>query len=80
MQLVTKYNNLVTTIQKYINEGKSVPKGTHVPQYIDCDGLFALDVDDSIWEDIELNDELTLSDWLYNENTWQGIQYLHQYE
>lgn len=44
------------------------------------EGLFAMDVDDAIWEDIEVDDDVVAPAWLCDEDTRRGIRYLHQLE
>jgi hypothetical protein len=48
------------------------------PQHIVRDGLFKLDVDDDIWQDVGLDDELEgpIPRWLGDENVRDGIKNL----
>ena len=54
--LVRKYNALCLELGKMIKQ-KKAPQGSIVPIQIELVGLFALDVDDNIWQDIGLTDE-----------------------
>ena len=53
------------------------PFGALAPQCIAREGLFQLDVDDSIWQDVGLEDDgyinSTLARWLADENVRKGI-------
>jgi len=50
------------------------PTGAILPQHISCDGIFQLDVDDDVWQDIGLEDEIAdPPQWLSDENVRQGI-------
>jgi len=49
------------------------------PRDIECDGLFKLDTDDDIWQDVGLNDDYDGNvppQWLSDEQVRQGIQAL----
>jgi len=46
------------------------------PRDIECDGLFKLDTDDDIWQDVGLNDDYDGNvppQWLSDEQVHQGI-------
>ncbi|GLB34365.1 hypothetical protein LshimejAT787_0112490 [Lyophyllum shimeji] len=57
---------------------KKAPRGARCPAKIDVKGLFALDVDDSIWQDVGLDDdedpEVEPPPWLSNEGVRNGIK------
>jgi len=57
-------------LQKLI-QTKKAPKSAVAPLEIKVDGLYQLDVDNDIWQNIGLNDDyngsLAVSDWLENE-------------
>jgi len=55
-----------------------VPLGAIAPQYISKDGLFKLDVDDDIWQDVGLDDDMEgpVPGWLGDENVCTGIKNL----
>jgi hypothetical protein len=74
-QLACDYNKLCDKMQKLISEGKA-PSGEIVPEKVIMTGLFALDVDNAIWQDIGLADE-ELADpplWLCNDAVQSGIK------
>ena len=75
--LVRKYNALCLELEKMIKQ-KKAPRGSIVPIQIELVGLFALDVDDNIWQDIGLTDEndgmLYVPLWLANEDVREGIK------
>jgi len=54
------------------------------PLSIDLDGLYQLDVDDDIWQDIGLSNEydgqVTIPDWLKNEKVRIGIKSLLEFQ
>jgi len=75
--LVRKYNALCLELEKMIKQ-KKAPRGSIVPIQIELVGLFALDVDDNIWQDIGLTEEndgmLYVPLWLANEDVREGIK------
>jgi len=81
--LVRKYNKLCVDLQKLI-WAKRAPKGAIAPLEIEIEGLYQLDVDDDIWQDIGLSDDYdgssTVPDWLGNEKVWMGIKSLVELE
>ncbi|KDR70623.1 hypothetical protein GALMADRAFT_75928 [Galerina marginata CBS 339.88] len=62
-----------------ITLGKA-PRGAVAPLSMELDGLFKLDVDDDIWQDIGLTDDnddgLLIPEWLGNDNIRKGIKSL----
>jgi hypothetical protein len=74
-QLARDYNKLCDKMQKLISEGKA-PPGAIVPEKVIMTGLFALDVDDAIWQDIGLADEESADPplWLCNDAVRSGIK------
>jgi len=74
-----KYNKLCSDLSKMIDKGKA-PRGATAPLLIKLDGLFKLDVDDDIWQDIGLTDEtddiLEIPAWLGNNSVRDGIKAL----
>ena len=77
--LVRKYNKLCEELIHMIKARKS-PRGAVAPLSIDLDGLYQLDVDDDIWQDIGLSDEfdeeMMVPDWLGTEKVRVGIKSL----
>ncbi|KIJ58408.1 hypothetical protein HYDPIDRAFT_102707 [Hydnomerulius pinastri MD-312] len=61
---------------------KKAPCGAIAPLPIACDGLFKLDVDDDVWQDLGLGDELSevLPGWLADEKVRLGIWSLLEME
>jgi len=77
-KLRKKYNDLCTELKALINQG-SAPRGAVVPHMIEKEGLFQLDVDDEIWQDIGLEDtefEGKIPGWLGDDNVREGIKNL----
>jgi len=77
--LARKYNTLCDELTDLIRK-KHAPRGAIVPVYIDINGLFKLDVDDDIWHDIGLSDDIdalqNIPPWLGDENVREGIKAL----
>jgi hypothetical protein len=75
VQLMKMYNNLCTQIAQLIKD-KKAPLGAVAPPLIAREGLFKLDVDDDIWQDIGLdeNDEGFVPKWLGDEDVRSGIR------
>ncbi|KIM34886.1 hypothetical protein M413DRAFT_32940 [Hebeloma cylindrosporum] len=73
-QLARSYNDLCTKIAKHIRHGRA-PSGAICPDKIESKGLFALDVDDVIWQDTGLNDVNSESPprWLCDAKVRSGI-------
>ena len=76
-KLATSYNNLCIQMVALIHQGKA-PQGSISPLPIPRDGLFKLDVDDDIWQDIGLNDDSNglPPAWLADEKVCLGIKSL----
>ena len=78
MKLVSTYNSLVTQIVTLIGAGKA-PRGAKAPSTIDRTGLFELDVDDAIWEDVPDDDSRNSPAlWQSDEDVRRGIRLMHQ--
>jgi hypothetical protein len=75
--LARKYNSLCKDLVDMIKL-KKAPQGAVAPLPIEMDGLFKLDIDDDIWQDIGLTDEndenVEIPAWLGDENVRQGIK------
>ncbi|KDR70808.1 hypothetical protein GALMADRAFT_75558 [Galerina marginata CBS 339.88] len=81
--LARNYNKLCSELVKLIDSRKA-PRGAVAPLQIQLDGLFKLDVDDDIWQDIGLTDDndnpLEIPAWLGNEDVRIGIKALLEYD
>ena len=57
---------------------RKAPQGVTVPEKIEMTGLFALDVDDAIWQDVGLADEDLVDPplWMCDEDVRRGIKAL----
>jgi hypothetical protein len=81
--LARKYNTLCKSLVEMIKL-KKAPKGAIAPLPIETDGLFKLDVDDDIWQDIGLTDEndenVNIPAWLGDEHVRQGIKSLLDFD
>ena len=79
VRLVTKYNKLCENLSSMINIGEA-PRGAVPPHPIEREGLFRLDVNDEIWQDIGLNNDDSvdgdLPQWLSDDDVRQGIKAL----
>ena len=76
-KLATSYNNLCIQMVALLHQGKA-PQGSVAPLPISRDGLFKLDVDDDIWQDIGLDDNSNglPPAWLADEKVRLGIKSL----
>ncbi|KAG6904813.1 hypothetical protein DXG01_006992 [Tephrocybe rancida] len=76
-KLACSYNALCDTMQQLFNKGK-VPRGAICPKQLELKGIFDLDVDDTIWEDIGLEEGTPAAPppWLADENVRAGIKAL----
>lgn len=65
---------------KRLKQENRAPRGALIPPEINKEGLFDLDVDDDIWQDIGLDEATdennTIPGWLGNENIRQAIKSL----
>lgn len=75
--MAKSYNALCDQLVSLIRRGRALP-GAIAPTPIAREGLFKLDVDDDIWQDIGLDEEdSTLTEipgWLGDENIRDGIR------
>ncbi|KAK1228765.1 hypothetical protein PQX77_003642, partial [Marasmius sp. AFHP31] len=79
-QIAQRYNKLCSEIQGYIDKGQA-PGQAVAPKAIPTKGLFALDVDDDIWQDVGLADREDPDQpplWLSDENVRAGIKFMLQ--
>lgn len=79
MTLTKKYNELCRQLKLLIRQGKA-PAGAILPLEIPREGLFKLDIDDDIWQDVGLSDENHgfVPRWLKDNSVRQGIKSLLQ--
>jgi hypothetical protein len=81
--LARKYNKLCTEMVKLIDSHKT-PQGVIAPLSIETDGLFKLDVDDDIWQDIGLTDDHNdggpVPAWLGDDKVRAGIKSLLEHD
>jgi len=77
--LARKYNKLCGQLADLIQSGKA-PRNAVAPLLIATKGLFHLDIDDEIWQDVGLDDEVgnqgPIPRWLGDENVRMGIRNL----
>ncbi|KAG2741777.1 hypothetical protein P692DRAFT_20879912 [Suillus brevipes Sb2] len=74
LKLVSTYNGLCTQLQSLIRQRRAPPSAIP-PHLIARDGIFLLDVDDEIWQDIGLDNEgMHPPAWLSDEATRSGIR------
>ncbi|KAG6823012.1 hypothetical protein H0H92_011726, partial [Tricholoma furcatifolium] len=81
-RLASNYNRIVETMEELIKTRKA-PSHAICPQKIDTKGLYALDVDDTIWQDSGLNDDddsTAPPPWLANEKVREGIKAVLLYD
>lgn len=74
--LVTKYNSLCKKMADLIARHKA-PRNAQTPHPISPGGIWALDVDDEIWQDLGLDEDSETQyppPWLSNELVRQGIK------
>jgi len=72
---------LCSQLSKLINSNKA-PAGAVPPQPIQRDGLFQLDVDDDIWQDVGLDDDQDgpVPRWLGDDRVREGIRALLEFD
>ncbi|KAF8833606.1 hypothetical protein BDN67DRAFT_992812 [Paxillus ammoniavirescens] len=80
LKLVSNYNTLCKQLQTLIDVG-TAPRGAVFPPCISHEGIFQLDVNDDIWQDIGLDDVTTDPPlWLADESVRMGIRHLLEYD
>ena len=79
--MATSYNQLCTQLAALIHKGQA-PTTAVTPKPIQRDGLFALDVDDDIWQDIGFDDgqDVEMLRWLSDDNVREGIRVLLEHD
>ncbi|KAJ7289894.1 hypothetical protein C8J57DRAFT_1214211 [Mycena rebaudengoi] len=82
-KLNVEYNKLCTQMAQLIATN-AAPKGAIAPVRIESEGLFQLDVDDGIWQDVGLDDDEEGNGeppaWLSNEDVRSGIKAMLEYD
>ncbi|KAG6906108.1 hypothetical protein DXG01_015872 [Tephrocybe rancida] len=75
------FNALCDTMEDLLKKGKA-PPGTTCPKKLEIKGIFALDVDDAIWEDLGLDKGSPAAPppWLSDEGVRAGIRALLEYD
>lgn len=78
-RLVREYNKICDQISKLIKTNKA-PRGAVAPIPVPAKGIYQLDVDDVIWQDLGLDEDQqgTPPLWLSNDNVRSGIRALLQ--
>jgi hypothetical protein len=81
IQRLTKtYNETCSQIHRLIDQGDA-PLGAQVPNKIEKESLFKLDVDDEIWQDINVDNlDGSVPAWLGDNNIRDGIRVLLQHD
>jgi hypothetical protein len=71
------YNDLCKQLQSLAKQ-RQVPHTAFLPRPIDTENLFALDVDDNVWDDAGLDDseDGAVPPWLGSKDVHAGIKYL----
>ncbi|KAG6849074.1 hypothetical protein H0H93_011490 [Arthromyces matolae] len=79
--IARQYNAACDEIKRLIARGKGLP-GALPPQKIEMEGLFTLDVDDAIWQNIGLDEESGREPpaWLAEERVRDGIKALLEHD
>ncbi|KAG6904977.1 hypothetical protein DXG01_005855 [Tephrocybe rancida] len=77
LKVARSYNTLCNTMEQLLKKGKA-PHGTICPKPLELKGIFDLDVDDMIWEDIGLEEGTPAAPlpWLADKDVHAGIKAL----
>ncbi|PPR00336.1 hypothetical protein CVT26_009746, partial [Gymnopilus dilepis] len=82
-KLARTYNNLCNDMDALIADG-CAPRGARIPLKVNVESLFKLDVDDDIWQNHGLTDEMDdsreIPGWLGNDTIRKGIKALLLYD
>ncbi|KAG1772840.1 hypothetical protein EV702DRAFT_976390 [Suillus placidus] len=74
LKLITTYNSLCSQLRSLIQRRRAPPSAVP-PHIIPHDGVFQLDVDDDIWQDVGLDDDtLNPPAWLSDDTVRNGIR------
>jgi hypothetical protein len=73
-QLARTYNDLCQQLRTLSEQGRA-PRNAVLPQPVKIKGLFDLDIDDEIWQEIGLDDEdVPIPAWLGDQKVHDGIK------
>jgi hypothetical protein len=73
-QLARTYNDLCQQLRTLSEQGRA-PRNVVLPQPVKIKGLFDLDIDDEIWQEIGLDDEdVPIPAWLGDQKVRDGIK------
>lgn len=80
-KLATSYNQLCGQLAALIQK-RQAPASAIAPLRIQREGLFTLDVDDDIWQDVGLDDDQStgIPRWLGDDKVREGIRTLLEYD
>ncbi|KAG6914035.1 hypothetical protein DXG01_002839 [Tephrocybe rancida] len=80
-KVACSFNVLCDTMEDLFNKGKA-PPGTICPKKLEIKGIFTLNVDDAIWEDLGLDKGSPAAPlpWLSDEGVRAGIRALLEYD
>lgn len=79
-QLARTYNDLCQQLRTLSDQGHA-PRNVVLPQPVKIKGLFDLDVDDEIWQEIGLDDEdVSIPAWLGDQNVRDGIKFCLEFD
>ncbi|KAG1787991.1 uncharacterized protein HD556DRAFT_1245804 [Suillus plorans] len=74
LKFITTYNSLCSQLRSLIRQQRAPPSAVP-PHIIPCDGIFQLNVDDDIWQDVRLDDDtLNPPVWLSDDMVRNSIQ------
>lgn len=75
MKLVKKFNDCVTKMETLKAKGEA-PTTARIPKTIESKGLFSLDIEDDIWQDVDVLNEEPAPRWMSDETVRRGIRAL----
>lgn len=81
VKLAKTYNNLCKELTDLKRQGKA-PRNAIVPDFIETHGLFDLDIDDNIWQDVGLDDasQGPIPPWMGDNDVREGIKVLLEHD
>ncbi|KAG6904568.1 hypothetical protein DXG01_009026, partial [Tephrocybe rancida] len=80
-KVARSFNTLCATMERLIIKGKA-PRGAICPKQLELKGVFDLDVDNTIWEDIRLEEGMLAAPppWLADKDMRVGIKALLEHD